>query len=464
MDEKGFLQGFAHAVKRIMTRKEYDSGRVRSNRQDGSREFITLIAAICADGTAVPPALIYKGASGDLQSSWVEEVGVQDEAFFGSSPTGWSNNEFGLVWLEKVFHTTTIKKAEANRCRRLLIVDGHSSHVNIKFLDTCDRLRIIVLILPPHATHRLQPLDVGLFGPLASYYSFEINELMRKSGGLVQLTKRMFWGCFKKAWDKAFSVKNIESAFAKTGYWPFNSTIVLIAITPVLVAPQSSSPEYLKTPKTSKSIRQFQIAYRENPSPRKFDKLMKAAESLAAETAIQIFRSKGLEESLVAEKKKRQRGKKLGLNGKELNGGAQLFGVPEIEAARQHQATIEVEKQRLEQEKEQSKIDKAVKKTLDNKAKEDRRIQREINTQMRKEAKAQAKADRIAAKQVATTLEIAVAMQSKSLVVIQSTSSDFLLSLDAIKPAQVAIGSSFQEGVPRVTRSGRPLKTPQHLL
>jgi hypothetical protein len=199
--------------------------------------------------------------------SWVDDIGAGDEAFFRSSPTGWSNNEFGLEWLRKVFHPSTIAKAEKARCRRLLVVDGHSSHVNMEFLDTCEQLRIIILILPPHATHRLQPLDVGLFGPLASYYSFEINELMRKSGGLVQLTKRMFWGYFKRAWEKAFCATNIESASAKTGYWLFNRNKVVDSITPRPITPPiTSSSLPLKTPKTSKAIRRFQKEYLANPT------------------------------------------------------------------------------------------------------------------------------------------------------------------------------------------------------
>lgn len=65
-DEKGFLIGICQAVKRIMTRETYDSGKVRSARQDGSREFISLLATICADGTKLPPALIYKGKTASL--------------------------------------------------------------------------------------------------------------------------------------------------------------------------------------------------------------------------------------------------------------------------------------------------------------------------------------------------------------------------------------------------------------
>ncbi len=79
-----------------MNREAYDLGRIRGVRQDGSREFITLLAAICADGTALPPALIYQGASMDLQSSWMEDLNEQDEAYFTSSAAGWTSDALGL--------------------------------------------------------------------------------------------------------------------------------------------------------------------------------------------------------------------------------------------------------------------------------------------------------------------------------------------------------------------------------
>ena len=128
-DEKGFLIGLAYALTRIMTQKAYDQHRVRAAKQDGSREFISLLATICADGTRLPPALIYQGKSGDLQDSWVDELTDEDEAFFAASTNGWSSNEFGLNYLKDIFDPNTC--AKAGRGRRLLIVDGHSSHVNI---------------------------------------------------------------------------------------------------------------------------------------------------------------------------------------------------------------------------------------------------------------------------------------------------------------------------------------------
>jgi len=36
-DEKGFLIGLARTLKRVMTKKMYDSGRITAVKQDGSR-------------------------------------------------------------------------------------------------------------------------------------------------------------------------------------------------------------------------------------------------------------------------------------------------------------------------------------------------------------------------------------------------------------------------------------------
>jgi hypothetical protein len=103
-DEKGFIIDLAHAVKRIMTTDTLKSGRIMGASQDGSWEFISLLACICADGSKLPPALIYKGESHDLMSSWVGDFTEEYDAYFASSLNGWSSDKLGLQWLEWVFH------------------------------------------------------------------------------------------------------------------------------------------------------------------------------------------------------------------------------------------------------------------------------------------------------------------------------------------------------------------------
>ncbi len=107
------------------------------------------------------------------------------------------------------------------------------------FINWANEHGIILLILPPHTTHRLQPLDVGMFQPLSTNYSWELDQMMNESGGHVVMSKSLFWPKFKRSWDKAFTEENIQSAFRKSGIWPTDGTHVLKTIT----HPTPSSPE-----------------------------------------------------------------------------------------------------------------------------------------------------------------------------------------------------------------------------
>jgi hypothetical protein len=74
------------------------------------------------------------------------EAGKHD-VFVTSSPSGWTNNDIGLAWLEQVFDQHTKKKALASY--RLLILDDHGSHVTMEFIEYCDKNRLLLAILPP---------------------------------------------------------------------------------------------------------------------------------------------------------------------------------------------------------------------------------------------------------------------------------------------------------------------------
>ena len=173
-DEKGFLIGLLRTLKRIVPINAIKDGRSLGAAQDGSREFISLLACISAAGKVLPPALIYEGSTFDLQDTWVDDVKEKDEVYFASTKNGWSCDALGLDWLVRVFDRHT--KKEAGNRRRLLIVDGHSSYINMAFVKKADELHILLLVLPPHTTHRLQPLDVGLFQPLSTAYSKHLNK------------------------------------------------------------------------------------------------------------------------------------------------------------------------------------------------------------------------------------------------------------------------------------------------
>lgn len=59
MDEKGFFISIAARLKRVFTKAVWASKERTAAVQDSNREWVTLLACVCASGEAPPPALIY---------------------------------------------------------------------------------------------------------------------------------------------------------------------------------------------------------------------------------------------------------------------------------------------------------------------------------------------------------------------------------------------------------------------
>ena len=94
-----------------------------------------------------------------------------------TSENGWTDNELGLNWLKKCFEPATAKYPHGEY--RLLIVDGHASNISTEFIKFCNEKKIILLCLPPHTTHILEPLDVSVFGPLSREYRKQLEVVTR---------------------------------------------------------------------------------------------------------------------------------------------------------------------------------------------------------------------------------------------------------------------------------------------
>jgi hypothetical protein len=69
MDEKGFMIGQTRRSKRVFSKELYKRKEVRDSLQDGSREWITVLACVGADGSALPPSLIFQAANGNIRST-----------------------------------------------------------------------------------------------------------------------------------------------------------------------------------------------------------------------------------------------------------------------------------------------------------------------------------------------------------------------------------------------------------
>ncbi|EED14745.1 conserved hypothetical protein [Talaromyces stipitatus ATCC 10500] len=204
-DEKGFNIGLCRTEKRIISKSQLRSKKLLGAIQDGSTEFITLIACICAN------------------------------------------------------RATTNSRIRGRY--RLLILDGHGSHLTPQFDRICAENDIIPVCMPAHSSHLLQPLDVGCFAVLKRAYGRVVSDLARNSYNHID--KLDFLADYPRARIKAFQPSIIQNSFAATGLVPINPERVLLKLnislrtpTPPSSRPSSRSSQF--TPKTPKTAVQLQ--------------------------------------------------------------------------------------------------------------------------------------------------------------------------------------------------------------
>jgi hypothetical protein len=216
-DETGFQMGVIGSMK-VVTGSER---RTRPNLiQPGDREWVTNVQSICAAGYAIPPFIIYKGRV--HISAWYEQADIPYDWKISVSENGWTNNALGLEWLK---HFDAHTKTRQVGVYRLLILDGHESHLNQDFKDYCLVRKILTLCMPAHSSHILQPLDVVCFSPLKLKYSQRVRDLARRR--VYHINKEGFLPAFKDAFLDVFTYDNCRKAFEAAGLVPINAQRVL---------------------------------------------------------------------------------------------------------------------------------------------------------------------------------------------------------------------------------------------
>lgn len=235
MDETGFSIGMIQAS-RVIVNSNMQS---QYQAQPGRQEWISVVECITADGTSIPPFIIFKGEQ--LLSSWLPTA-VPENWHFSCNSKGWTSNIHRLEWLRTCFEPAT--RYKANGRTRLLICDGHDSHISANFIAHCINNNIILLILPPHTSHLLQPLDVGVFGPLKQAISACLDRLIRT--GVNRIQKPEFITVYNEARESAISSLNIFGAWRGAGLFPFNNTKVFRHL-PLEISPPATPPHSLDT-------------------------------------------------------------------------------------------------------------------------------------------------------------------------------------------------------------------------
>jgi hypothetical protein len=211
MDEVGTALGICSNTRVLSGKKK---ARTYVKKAKDKREWVSVLECINTTGRKLRPLTVFKGKS--VQMQWLPAT-VPDWVY-ATSENGWTSNEIGLYWLREVFLPET--RPEEGRYR-MLILDGHESHIAVDFLWECKQNRVQLVFLPAHSTHVLQPLDLSCFSPVKTKYRQQIAELACLDDS-APVKKNRFIECYCYAREEALTERVIRSGWKAAGLVPWN--------------------------------------------------------------------------------------------------------------------------------------------------------------------------------------------------------------------------------------------------
>lgn len=183
---------------------------------------VTVLGCICADGKSYCLCLVLKGQResvpnfngkptkvGEIMNgAWIvlyrpELASIDTTQFFD-----WA----------KLF-TKKIREHISTEYWLVMFYDGLREHISLQVVKLFLDAKIVIMALPAHTSHRLQPLDVSVFGSLKhfirTYLSKRASEFLshgiRHEHNLGDICAAIKYGH-----NASFTVQNINSAFKRT--------------------------------------------------------------------------------------------------------------------------------------------------------------------------------------------------------------------------------------------------------
>ena len=135
----------------------------------------TVVCAMNPSGVYVPPMMLFKRKN--MNKNLMK--GAPHGAVGVPSPTGWMDTAIFVKYLHHFI--SHVKPSESNPC--LMILDGHASHKSLEVVTVAKENNITLLTIPPHTSHKIQPLDVCFYGPLKKRYNRELDKWMVSNPG-----------------------------------------------------------------------------------------------------------------------------------------------------------------------------------------------------------------------------------------------------------------------------------------
>ncbi|GFR85799.1 tigger transposable element-derived protein [Elysia marginata] len=182
-------------------------------------ELVTVAYTVSAIGSVVPPLFIFPRVH--YRDHFIR--GAPTQCIGSATRSGWMNEEVFVDYLKHIIQHTRCSPEN----KILLILDNHDTHICLSAVDTARSHGVELLTIPPHTSHRVQPLDRSVYGPFKTAYNRAMDGWLRSNPGKT-VTIYHIPALVNQAQMTAITPANIThltAGFQATGIHPFNRDI-----------------------------------------------------------------------------------------------------------------------------------------------------------------------------------------------------------------------------------------------
>jgi hypothetical protein len=174
------LQDNPGAKKAIFSRGVKYAEQVR----DHSKSSISVMFCGSATGDLVPPYVVYKGQN--VYESWMK--GGPKGTVYSATPSGW----FDTFTFADFFRKCFLPHVRRQPGKKLILCDNLSCHLSTEVMDLCREENVEFVCLPANSTDKMQPLDVGIFGPMKAAWRKQLQKYSDQDPSAKLLLKPLF--------------------------------------------------------------------------------------------------------------------------------------------------------------------------------------------------------------------------------------------------------------------------------
>jgi hypothetical protein len=214
-DETGFSMGSTSGKVIGPTRAEHPT-QVPHLSGGHSKQRLTVMFCGSADGTMMPPFFVYPEPKPRGYNPMTGALYGSDIAY---TKKGWMDAPTFEKFLDH-FH-----KYAGEERPVLLLIDSVSSHISSTAFELASKRGIELYRIVVNATHLMQPLDVGVFGPLKQRWHQVVRTHTRNSPG-TPISKENFAEKLKEAFLLFYKPLTIINAFRSSGIYPVDSNVI----------------------------------------------------------------------------------------------------------------------------------------------------------------------------------------------------------------------------------------------